>query len=597
MKRKIHHRVIPALIITSVFLLDASVVPASEGSPPSLRFTVDGVMEHIRILASDSLAGRGAGTDNARRAAAYIRDRFEELELVPAGDEGGYFQTFTFTKGTAAGENNSLTMVDGSVRTVAELEMDFLPMSSSANGSARGNVVFAGYGLSVPERGHDDYRGLDVDGSIVVVLDGVPPSLEGSEVATGRFLARKKAQLAREAGAAGLILIQSNDPALTMKYDGNPSDVGIPFVEVSRSFGTDLLARAGIRFDSRDSSGHAAAAPQQLPALTVEIETEIEKIEATGRNVLAILQGHDEKRSREHIVIGAHYDHLGQVSGEDGTVTIYNGADDNASGVAGILEIAERLADSGTRRSILFASFDAEEVGALGSLHLTRNAPVPLESIAAMINLDMIGRMQEKTLIVSGYDTSPQWDEMLDMSASGLGLDVKKSGGGFGGSDHTSFYKDDIPILFFFTGAHDDYNTPDDDWDRINAAGEVLVLEHVLRTVERIDMLDEPPEFQRSAARTERPGRSQLPVSVGTVPDFTHEGKGYAIIGTKPGSPAETAGLLKGDVITSIDDREVGSIYDFMGILSQHRPGDVVLVTVQRGEDTVSLEVTLGGKD
>lgn len=337
----------------------------------------------------------------------------------------------------------------------------------------------------------------------------------------------------------------------------------------------------------------------------------------TGRNVVAILPGNDPVLKDEFLVIGAHFDHLGKKPGEGGGVeVIYNGADDNASGVAGLLELARTLRgarfywreeynvefppplnDSGPRRSILFASFDAEEIGALGSLYFTKEPPVPLSKIIAMVNLDMIGRLNDRTLIVSGYDTSPDWDGLLDKANEGMGLDLKKSPGGFGGSDHTSFYKDNIPVLFFFTGAHDDYNTPNDDWERINVEGEVLVLDYVKRIVMEICERDARPLFSRSQAPAPGRGRTSLPVYVGTVPDFSYAGTGFAIIGAKEGSPAEKAGLVKGDVIVGIDGNEVKNIYDYMEFLKGKKPGDKAVFTVLRGGKKLSLEVTLAGKE
>jgi hypothetical protein len=344
------------------------------------------------------------------------------------------------------------------------------------------------------------------------------------------------------------------------------------------------------------TTGESVPPPQLLDNVSAILETDVVQVRATGRNVLAILAGSDPALRDQYLVVGAHFDHIGMDIAEDGSPIIYNGADDNASGVAGLLELATSLSSDRPRRSILFMSFDAEELGALGSLHFMKNPTVPREKILAMVNMDMIGRMQDRTLIVSGYDTSPAWDELLSKSNEGLDLDIKKSAGGFGGSDQTSFYKDDVPVLFFFTGAHDDYNSPNDDWDRINASGEAIILEYVDRVIEGICNSDEPPTFSRSKAVKGGRGRSGLSVSMGTVPDFTYEGDGFAIVGTKEGSPAEKAGLIKGDVIVRMDDTGVKNIYDFMGVLSDHKPGDVITVVVLRESVELSLPVTLGKK-
>jgi hypothetical protein len=327
------------------------------------------------------------------------------------------------------------------------------------------------------------------------------------------------------------------------------------------------------------------------------LTTDVEKIQGTGRNVLALLPGSDPALEDEIVVIGAHFDHLGKTIDEEGREIIFNGADDNASGVAGLLELARTLKDTRPKRSILFAAFDAEEVGALGSLHFTKHPSVPLSGIVAMVNLDMIGRMKEKTLIVSGYDTSPDWDPLLEKANEGLDIVLNKSAGGFGGSDQTSFYKENIPVLFFFTGAHDDYHKPGDDWDRINIEGETLILEYVRRIAGELCARDARPVFARSQAAGQGEGRPSMSVYVGTVPDFAYPGTGYAVIGTKEGSPAEKAGIMKGDVIVGIDGKEVRNIYDFMSVLSGRKPGETAVFTILRGDEKIPLDVILAPKE
>lgn len=590
----------PIFLSLSTAVFFALGAPAAAVHAPR-EIEKSSIIEHLRVLASDSLEGRGAGTRGGHSASLYIQQEFGKLGLLPAGEAGGFFQEFPFTRDIAPGDSNILEVRYRGETLTAHAGTDFLPLSSSSTGTAEGPLLFAGYGLVNEEKGYDDWMGGMTHGAIALVLEGVPPVLEGFENAQGKPLVRKKAMLGREAGAAGILLVRGKDAGALAgtKFDGIPDDVGIPYAEVTWAFAERICASGGVSLDSL--AGHSGAAvmgePEPFEDTSVKLSTEVDKVQGTGRNVLAVLPGRDPVFRDEYLVIGAHLDHLGKELGPEGEEIIYNGADDNASGVAGLLELARSLKAAGLRRSVLFAAFDAEEIGALGSLYFTKEPPVPLAKIVAMVNLDMIGRMKERTLIVSGYDTSPGWDGLLEKANEGIGLDLKKSPGGFGGSDHSSFYKESIPVLFFFTGAHDDYNTPRDDWERINVRGEVLILDYVEKVIEAICDQDARPTFARSreAPRAER--RSAMPVYVGTVPDFAFSGTGFAIIGTKEGSPAEKAGLAKGDVIVRIDGKEVRNIYDYMSTLSGKKPGDRAVFTVLRGGSELSLEVTLTGNE
>jgi hypothetical protein len=579
------------LNLSPAIILGPSPCPAQAG-----RFDESCILEHIKFLASDDLEGRMGGSRGAQVASEYIKDRFKKLSLKPCGEDGSFFQEFTFVSDVIPGELNGLVVKCRGKTFTGNPGTDFFPMGSTANTTAEGRLVFIGYGLRNQEKGHDDFAGVDLEGAVAIAIEGIPAALEGTEESGSKLLIRKKAMLAREAGAIGLIIIRDKDsqePIDQMKYDGIPGDVGIAYARLSWEFAEQILVCGGLPATSPGS----VPPSQVLDNMSAKLRTDVFRKRATGRNVLALLHGTDKKLRDQYVVVGAHHDHIGTGTAEDGSRIIYNGADDNASGVAGLLELAAALSVTRPRRSILLLSFDAEELGALGSLHFMNNPTVPKEKISAMVNLDMIGRMKEMILIASGYDTSPAWDEILDRANEGLDLEIKKSGGGFGGSDHTSFYKDDIPVLFFFTGAHDDYNTPYDDWDSINAEGEAIILEYVAMVIEGIGNADESPPFTRSHAGQRGGGRSSLSVYMGTVPDFTHEGEGFAIMGTKGGSPAEKAGLKKGDIITGMDGKEVRTIYDFMGVLSDKKPGDVITVVVQREGAELSLPVTLVKKD
>jgi hypothetical protein len=589
-----------AAVTLALLLLPSAVsVGADAGRESSGRFRPAAIVEHVRFLASDSLEGRRSGTPGGRIASEYVRDRFEAAGLEPAAGDGGFFQEYSFVSEVVPGAENALRISCGGKTFDAAVGVDFLPLGATANDMAEGPVVFVGYGLKDPQTGRDDYAGLDLDGAVALALAGAPSPPGGPDEAGDGpgddVRLRRKAMLAREAGAAALLIagtVDGGDLPDRIEYDGTPVDVGIPFARVSRAIAGRILACGGLTPESAESTPSRA-----LGDATARVRTDVVRTRSTGRNVLARIPGRDPALRDRFVVVGAHYDHLGSRTSPDGGVRIFNGADDNASGVAGLLELAAALHAAPPRRSLLFAAFDGEELGALGSLQFMKAPTVPKDRIDAMINLDMIGRMQDRKLVVSGADTSPAWDELLERAGTGLDLEVRRSAGGFGGSDQTSFYKDGIPVLFFFTGAHDDYHQPTDDWDRIDAEGEALILEYAARCIEGIGNADEPPPFHRSEAGPRHTGgRSSLSVYLGTVPDFTYEGEGFAIIGTKAGSPADRAGLLKGDVIVRMDGRDVRNIYDFMGVLGDHSPGDVIDVVVAREGAERTLSVTLGKK-
>jgi hypothetical protein len=300
---------------------------------------------------------------------------------------------------------------------------------------------------------------------------------------------------------------------------------------------------------------------------------------------------------RETILVGAHWDHLGR--GIEGSLAesfgdIHPGADDNASGVAGLLELARVLArDRDRSRRVCFAAFGAEELGGLGAAHFTRESPLPLSDIVAMINLDMIGRLRER-LVVDGSGTAREWPELL-ARANTANLPLSLHPDGFGASDHSAFYAKGIPVLFFFTGAHADYHRPSDTAERLNYAGEARVLDLVRRTVHEIERLPARPTPVALPAPTGTQ-RVNLPVYVGTIPDFTSQEKGFAILGVRPGSPAEKAGLRPGDRLVRLGERAIENIYDYMNALQQHRPGEKAEAVILRQGAEVRLIIEFGAR-
>jgi hypothetical protein len=320
----------------------------------------------------------------------------------------------------------------------------------------------------------------------------------------------------------------------------------------------------------------------------------------TGRNVAALLRGYDPDRQSEVVVVGAHYDHLGRGpfgSLEPESGEVHNGADDNASGVAALLEAADLLA-SGPRpaRSILFLAFTGEEFGLLGSNHYVNHPTLPLERTVAMLNLDMVGRLRDGGLIVYGVDTAAEWKELVAAAAAHEGVSVAFNGSGYGPSDHTSFYAQDIPVLHFLTNVHSDYHKPSDDWSAIDTAG----LYHVAAVVADIAGRVAEPSARLTLQRTEAPpppqGEGGYGAYLGTVPDFAPVDFGVRLSGVRSGSPAEQAGMRKGDVLIRLDGQEIADLYAFTDALRAHAPGDTVGIVVLREGEEVSLVAVLGSR-
>jgi len=346
--------------------------------------------------------------------------------------------------------------------------------------------------------------------------------------------------------------------------------------------------------------------PGEDCALTAAGRSEVQRKQADLKNVVAVLEG-EGPLAEETIVVGAHYDHLG-TRGAGSTVNrivrsllamppqhpeVYNGADDNASGVAALIEIARTLANrpEKLRRRVVFIAFTAEERGLLGSAYYVSHPPFPLEKTVAMLNLDMLGRLREEKLIVVGSGSGTGFHELLDRINQAYDLKLNKSPIGFGGSDHGSFHARKIPAMHFFTGMHENLHRPTDDLETLNVPGMRRVTQFVGEVVVALANAEGRPQYAAAAPSPRRPG-GQRPY-LGTVPDFAAQGTGYALSSVVDGGPAQRAGLAAGDVIVQFGDSNIGSLADIDGALRKHKAGDRVQVVVRRGEESLTLEVTL----
>lgn len=605
------------LALAAVLLLAAGPGPAAEPTP-----VPDRVRDDLFFLAGDECEGRGLETDGIKRAARHIATVFRENGLKPGGTDG-YFQPFPVYTGKATrGPNNTLTLspADGPV-LVPELDADYVPLAGEGPTSA--GLVFVGYGISAPKLGYDDYGGLDVAGKWVVMFRRTPragntdrPFDPAPDSPYGSFAT--KLALAQAKKAAGVMFV--ND-ATYGKGDDKPADPALmpqtplPVVQIKRSLLAKLLGdkkladvEAGIDADGKPNSF-------PLAGWTAAAEVHFTRPSIPCKNVVGVLPGRGPLADQV-VVVGAHYDHLGR--GEGGRMAsrdsapagkLHYGADDNASGTTGLLELARRLGGQKDRtgRTVVFIAFSGEERGLFGSLHYCNHPTVPLESVAVMLNMDMIGRARPaddtKTadrLVVYGTGTGTGLEAAADRFNQGVGFDLTKIATGSGPSDHESFFLKKVPVLFFFTGTHRDYHTPADTPDKINLPGLVRTVDYVQKLTEHFAAVPERPKFQPTTGgwydptedKPKKASRGGGP-KIGIMPgNYEAADGGVLVEDVVPGGAAEAAGLKKGDRIKAIGGKPVKNIQDYMAAMATQKAGVEVEVQLVRGDETKTVKVT-----
>jgi len=623
-------------LAAALALLPATLALATPTDP----VTADELLEHVRTLASDEFGGRGTGDPGSELAARYIAESFQRSGLHPAGDNGGWFQDFPARVASSLGPKNRVAAQPVEIGGVNDtgpvpdfvLDRDFIPLAFSATGECTAPVVFAGYGVTAPDLGYDDYAGLDVKGKIVLCLRYEPARDDTSSKFEGRKDTwhaglRTKARNAETHGAVGMILVNGplsdggTDELLRWERAGAAQAVGIPTMMMTRKavesfWGLGLpekpasLADVQARID-----GEERPWTFELTGRPMTLRGDIVTETRTTRNVVGWLPpmvspaGHSTPGSASqpattadmHLVIGAHYDHLGmggQNSLSPDTMAIHNGADDNASGTASLMELAEAIATDQTPRTagIVFVAFAAEELGLYGSTWYVDHPFRPIDSMAAMLNMDMVGRLKDGKLEVGGVGTSPSLRPLVEEAYRNSEVKVTFGEGGSGPSDHKTFNDRKRPVLFFFTGVHEDYHRPSDDCDKVNAPGMELVAEGVRRVA--MNLAAETtllPYVVVAADTTARLGGvTGSGATLGTIPDYTDSViPGLKLSGVRAGGPAEKAGIKGGDIIVGFNNRVIRNIYDLMDELGGHRPGDLVTIKVLRDSATVEVTATL----
>jgi hypothetical protein len=585
------------LRVLVVVLAAVASVGAAPPPPPA-----PWLLEHVKTLAAPEMEGRASGTAGAERAATYLAAELQRLGLRPGGDAGTWRQAFTVPTGIRRGDVNTLSLAVPALRALV-LGRDFVPLPVSAEGRQDAEIVFAGYGITAPELGWDDYAGLDARGRIVLVLEREPrrsdPAGPFRRPDAYHYIERShKIINAREHGARAILLVGSGEalPALA----GHAQSAGILAAAVTPAVADALLAPTGAGLAAVTAAIDAGPAPRSfaVPGARVALQVSLVRARGPAANVVGILPGRDPRLREEAVVVGAHYDHLGR-GGEgslapDALGAVHPGADDNASGVAAVLGLARAFAEAGgAPRTLVFVAFAGEEMGLLGSAHYVRRPAHPLERTVLMLNLDMVGRLRARTLYVGGVDSAAGLRDLVRAQAGGLALSLR--GDPFGPSDHASFYAAGRPVLFLFTGAHADYHRPGDTADRIDAAGLAEVTAFAARVVDAVAAAAPPPVYVKVVAPPGSTGRAAgYGPFFGVVPEFGEaEPSGVRVGGVRAGSPAERAGVRQGDVIVAFGGLTVRTLEDFTFALRARRPGDRVEVTVVREGAEQRVEAVL----
>jgi Tol biopolymer transport system component len=584
---------------TDLFIADWVEHPAPAVSPaagPSVAISAAELKRHVFFLASDEMKGRLTGSPEGTKTAGYIAAEFKKLGLKPVPGQEGYFQPFEFISGVKLGASNTLTIASSESSREYKVGQDYTPTGFSEDASLKGlPVVFAGYGITAPDQKWDDYAGLDVKGKAVFVFRHGPEGDDPKSPYALYYPIRYKAMAAREHGAAALFVVGASpddDDLLPLKSSAIAGSSGIVVATAKRSLLEPWLKGAGQSYP--DPNNPHGAVRFELPGVQLSVSTSLTRETGRADNVLGWLPA--TAQTSETVVIGAHWDHLGL--GIEGSLDakpgrVHHGADDNASGVAGVLELAHAFSAQPARgRNTLFMSFGGEEIGSLGSSHFVKNPLLPLKDVVTMINLDMIGRLREDKLVVTGSGTSSAFKALLERENS-EGLTLTLNEDGYGASDQGVFYAKDVPVLFFFTGAHEQYHRPEDTADLVNYDGEAEVLRFVGAVLGGLLAAPERPPFTKvKGAKGEMAGRG-FRVYLGTIPDYTEQVKGVKLMGVREGSPAEKAGLKAGDVIVRFGEKGIENIYDYTYALQDHKPGETVDVTVLRDGKPLTLPVRL----
>ncbi|MCA1623658.1 MAG: M20/M25/M40 family metallo-hydrolase [Acidobacteria bacterium] len=638
----------------SFLLIISFVFSVSSQKAQQAKFDTveENLRTHVAYLASDKLEGRRTGETGATFAAGYVANMFANYKLKPGFKENSngkakanFLQAFPFISGVKLGQDNFLRIIpeDSTKENKMEVTINWMPVGFSTNGYIPpAPLVFVGYGVDSRELNYNNYSGLDVKGKIVFAFDGTPDDANPhSQFAS--FNLHAKAKIAKEKGAKALVLIAresdfKEDKLAQLKYDQTLGETALPTIVIMRSHGADLLG-------AKDETELAEiekwiANPKEmpesvrlklanLPKAVAQIKVNLTKKQtAEAYNVIGILEGSDPILRNEAIVIGAHYDHLGH--GGRGSLAanstqIHHGADDNASGVAGLIELARQFSqERKNKRTLIFIAFGGEEEGLLGSNFYVNNPVFPLNKTVAMFNMDMVGRLKDEKLTIGGIGTASEWRAMIATNqpvnigklemANGSKTDapivvgingqtmmtkqpdiptfnLQLNEDGFGPSDHSSFYSKQIPVLFFFTGTHTDYHKPSDTAEKINYEGLLKITNFVADLVRAVDQNPKKPTYVIAKSSGIMGGRTGFNVSLGTIPSYSESNNGLILDGVRENSPAAKVGLKAGDKITKLAGKEIRNVSDYTFVLGEMKADVEYGIEILRGAEKLMLKI------
>lgn len=601
--------------------LAAAPVRAGREKGLTAEITAADFREEVGFLASDRLEGRLTGSRGTKLASEYIAGYLAENGIEPLGENGTFFQEFPFTSGMKIIDDDcALSFVgkDGQENSFV-LDEDFRPLAFSASDEVEGEVVFAGYGLSVPgdlEHGYDSYGGVDVADKIVMVLRYVPEEADVERRQELNHYAglRYKAMVARERGAKALLVVTgptSHDAGalIPLKFDQSSASSGIPIVSISGRVAELLFAGSDKNLEEVQSqldleSPHVEGT-FELAGVTVKLETGVEREQRSDRNVIGVIPPSAGMEGAEFVIIGAHYDHIGH--GEIGSLAdkdeqgqIHNGADDNASGTSMVMELAAVFAEArktnpdAFRRGLVFGFWSGEEMGLIGSSFFVENPPFPLENIAAYVNFDMVGRLRENKLTMQGVGSSNMWPEIMEKRNVAAGFNLTMQSDPYLPEDVTAFYPKEIPIVSFFTGVHSDYNKPSDDPETLEYDDMVRIGRFARLVISDLLIRPDRPDYVKvERSKAQMGSRGSLTAYLGTIPDYAAEDmEGVKLTGVSAGGPADKAGLQGGDVIVEFAGQTITNIYDYTYALGGVKIGEPITVVVLRDGERVTLTVT-----
>ncbi|MBW8327476.1 MAG: M20/M25/M40 family metallo-hydrolase [Prolixibacteraceae bacterium] len=576
-----------------IAILVLSTISFSKDKNKQPEVTVGELKKHISYLASDGLKGRRTGTEGDSLAAEYIRTELREMGFVPLHSNG--FQRFRVTDKIIYGPANSLILNGAALKP----DSDFAPFAFSQNDSFKGEIVFAGYGFDINEDSLQwkDYLGMNVKGKVVMVLRADPEIEKTMSPYMKYSKDRDKVLQAKDLGAVAVLLVSGKIFDPEDKFEplakGDQS-VGIPAFRISRKTANTILESKNCQIEDLEKKLNEQRKPGSFTTGTsISGHSDVIQTTIPTRNVAMVLPGTDKLLKNEYVVLGAHFDHLGMGGPGSGsrvpdTVAVHGGADDNASGVGMMIELAEKLAANpkSHKRSIVVVAFSGEEMGLLGSKQFVENAGIDLGKVNAMVNMDMVGRLNENSMLqIGGVGTAESFKTILTAANDTSILKLSLSDEGYGPSDHAAFYGKNIPVLFISSGAHLDYHTPADTEDKINYDGMIKIANLSFRIISDLANADAKFVFKEAGPKeVVSRGMRRKGVTLGIMPDFAGNVKnGLRADVITPGRPAAIGGMKKGDIITSINGKPVNNIQDYMFRMGQLKHGETIHVEVLRG--------------